>query len=219
MISKMDKFLFNNEFTGNDNGSFSIRFSKAGQKEYDEAFNSGYESGYQNGFQESQEHSYAEFQEHYRTSFIQNFIILNANIPELIQKQKEYGEEVLNSIVNLSSEIASKLIPTYVEKNGFDEIKTVIEKVCSPLTKPQEIILFLHPDNMKAFEEYIKTQNVVLAENFDVRAKDNLGLSDCILEWENGGAQRILSKIQADIENCLSPFIKEHSQQETDHVE
>ena len=122
---------------------------------------------------------------------------VDAKLSQLIQQDQIREEDKNRNITELSLKIAEKMIPSLAQKVAMEEIENMIKNCIDDRLNEPRIAVRLHPSLMPQLKENIDTicmergytgQVILLAE-------DNLQITDCRVEWADGGAERLFDQI------------------------
>jgi len=189
------KYTFDDDFENSTGGSLS---QKKLEEMRAEAFAQGQEAGRAevlDGLQQSCE------------SLLHNIVIATQN---LVARQDEQTALMHKEAANLAFAIMQKLAPAAVKKMPLAEIEILVERCLqsSPL-EPRLVIRVdeaLLPvlqekiEQMKAASGY-EGQIILISETMP-------HMSDCRVEWANGGVERDFNSLQATIEQAVQLFVE-----------
>lgn len=99
-----------------------------------------------------------------------------------------------------------KLLPTLEQVDNIPEVKKFLDDNFAQLSSQKSLSFFFHPDTAKQAAPFIEK----LAAHNDFEGKiaihkdDNLGLSDCRIEWKDGYAERNTAKLLEKLQELLN---------------
>jgi flagellar assembly protein FliH len=111
--------------------------------------------------------------------------------------------------VDLALAMVRKLHPALVERQGLAEIEAVLAQCLQSLKQEPRLVAYVHGTRMDALQE--KLGQISTANGFEGRvvliADDEMGESDCRVEWADGGVEREAGRIWRAIEAALTQYI------------
>jgi len=112
--------------------------------------------------------------------------------------------------LKVSQAVIKKLLPTYAQNHGVDEIINVVMKCLEPLRGEPRLILKVNPEMRDVIFEKVSK----IAEDFGfdgrvvVMPSSDIPAGDCKIDWSEGGAERnsetLWQEIDAIIEQNLT---------------
>ena len=127
----------------------------------------------------------------------------------LISRQAAYEALQQKETVNLAYSIVKKIMPVFIEKEGQKEIERILNIALRNHTKITELTVYTHPDIKRDLS--LRMDEVLKEYDFDTRMtfKDDntLDLSDCRVEWGDGGIARIVPNLWEEIEYQISEYL------------
>ena len=183
-MTKHAKYLFETRF--DDDGS-------APNPEVEAAFARGHEAGVQ-AAQTQSEQLVADA----ATQIVDRLSALEAVRTEL-------GMRMSHQAITVASDLVRKMMPALVERGGMAEIEAVLEDALKRLLDEPRVV-FRVPDAMldiiqprlaeMSGKAGYSGEVVLLADN-------QMGLSDCLVEWADGGAERNVERLWSEVEEIL----------------
>ncbi|MBE6459145.1 MAG: hypothetical protein E7010_05005 [Alphaproteobacteria bacterium] len=167
------------------------------QEELDNAVSAAEEKAYERGFN-------AAVSEHEKAEMVLLDSINNRLITILadVSTQNTVQEQ---SALQFAVSLVRKLLPGLEEKVAVKEVETFIRDNFKNFARESSLSFRFNPDIISAVAPKISQ----LAEKNDFEGKialhkdDSLGLSDCKIEWKNGGVERKTAHIISQVENLL----------------
>lgn len=127
---------------------------------------------------------------------------LLAHLERLIAAEDRREIENMAAATKLAMRVTHKLLPQMAERFSLPEIERVILASLEVRKDEQRIAVMLPVQHMEALKERI--DSLALERGFAGKliliADDNLGPSDCRVEWADGGAERMYERLFAQIE-------------------
>lgn len=173
-----------------------ITYSEA---EYQKAIDEAYQNGVTAGIQQTE----ATIAQQTALTLQQ----VDSKLTQLIQQDQQREAEKNRHITELSLKIAEKMIPSLAQKVALEEIENMIRNCIDDRLNEPRIAVRLHPTLMPQLKEKIDTisnergytgQIILLAE-------ENLQITDCRIEWADGGAERLFDQI---FQSLQTEFLK-----------
>lgn len=167
---------------------------------------------YENGFAAGKKEAIIEAAQ--RQELIQKEIIYNLQlcIEKYLSNQISFQADLSNLILDLSLSLFKKTFPVYAKKTGISEISSFIEIQLQKLKSLPELIITVHPDNLKDIQSMC--QKIVSDNNLkvqiSVKESSELELSDCIINWEHGYVEKKLNNILDTLSLAASDLTQNH---------
>ena len=114
-------------------------------------------------------------------------------------------EELSNQFKNFAKVLIEKLVPTMAAEQAEARLKMFLEENFSNFKNEAKLSFYFNPDIITKAQEIVAR----LAHKTDYEGKialhkdAKLGLSDCRVEWENGGVDVSLKQMQQEAEALL----------------
>lgn len=127
---------------------------------------------------------------------------LIGQLERLIAAEDRREIENMSAATKLAMRVTHKLLPQMAERFSLPEIERVILASLDVRKDEQRIAVMVPPQHMEALRARI--DRLALERGFAGKliliAEDNLGPSDCRVEWADGGAERLYERLFAQIE-------------------
>jgi flagellar assembly protein FliH len=111
--------------------------------------------------------------------------------------------------VELALAIVKKLHPALVERDGLAEIETVLRQCLESLKQEPRLVAYVHSARLDALQE--RLGQLSAASGFEGRVvligDEEMGQSDCRVEWADGGVEREAGRIWRTIEESLTRYL------------
>jgi flagellar assembly protein FliH len=111
--------------------------------------------------------------------------------------------------VDLALAIVRKLHPALVERQGLAEIEMVLGQCLESLKQEPRLVAYVHGSRLDALQE--RLAQLSASSGFDGRVvligNDEMGESDCRVEWADGGVEREAGRIWRAIEEVLAAYV------------
>lgn len=118
---------------------------------------------------------------------------------------EEYRAAVYErEVIALTETIFKSLFPAMTEREGLEEVKSVIAKVLANQPEQPSIIVELPEADAKELEAFFATQNIDPAK-VTFKSSPDLARASCRMSWKDGGALRDHAVIAAEILKTLRP--------------
>lgn len=226
-MSKPQKFLFDNFVIGEDNREvvevpvadtavFAVPENKNDEVEVElveespepevmtysedelaEKVKMAEERGYEQGFKAAQTDS---------EQIIQGILIdINNKLLSLITDASAAHQTSEKQFMQILKTVVARMIPTMAEENAVEIINSFIATNFKNFNDEPKLSFYLSPEVIKEVQEKI----VQLANHNDFEGKialhkdTSLGISDCRIEWENGGVERNLGNMLEKVDNLI----------------
>ncbi|MDP2204920.1 MAG: FliH/SctL family protein [Alphaproteobacteria bacterium] len=127
---------------------------------------------------------------------------LIAQMERLVAAEDRREIENMAAAARLALRVTHKLLPQMAERFSLAEIERVIISALDVRKDEQRIAVMVPVQHMEALKDRI--DRLALDRGFAGKmiliADDNLGPSDCRVEWADGGAERMYDRLSAQIE-------------------
>lgn len=111
--------------------------------------------------------------------------------------------------VDLALAIVRKLHPALIERQGLAEIESVLNQCLESLKQEPRLVAYVHSARLDALQERLTQLSV--SSGFEGRVvligDDEMGQSDCRVEWADGGVEREAGRIWRAIEEALNRYL------------
>ena len=140
----------------------------------------GYEAGYQKAKSEQLEEQNRLLSE------------INNRLMMLSADMSSQTKDVDNQVIALSRDVIHKLVPVLAKSQAEKLVKAFLEKNFAQFKNENKLAFYFHPQALSFVQEEIAR----LANIHDYEGKislhkdETMQLSDCRVEWENGGVER-----------------------------
>jgi flagellar assembly protein FliH len=198
-MSKHAKYLFDTTF--DEDGS-------APNPEVEAAFVRGHEAGLQAAQAQSEQMvAEAAVQIVERLSALENV-------------RTELGARMSRQAITVAADLVRKMMPALVERGGMAEIEAVLEDALKRMLDEPRVV-FRVPDAML---EIIQPRIAEMSgkANYSgevvLLADNQMGLSDCLVEWADGGAERNVERLWSEVEEVLNRTLDTHPDGASPHI-
>ncbi len=138
-------------------------------------------------------------------------LTIATRMDELASRQAEANDEALRNAVRVAQAVLKKILPAACETHGFEEVTRVVEDVVGHLLDEPRIIVRVAAGLIEAVQGRLEA--AAESHGFEgrvvVQADARLQPGDCRVEWTDGGAERdlarLLAEVDATIERSLAP--------------
>ena len=165
------------------------------QEELNSAVTSAEERGYEKGFKTA-----LDDKEKQQTELLEN---INNRLMTLLAEVGKQSQEVEQEALHFAVELVKKLFPSLEKQQATSEIQKFLQDNFSSFRHEESLSFSFNSQVIEDVAQKIGK----LAEKNDFEGKisihkdDNLGLSECRVEWKNGGVERsaknVLNKVEA----------------------
>jgi flagellar assembly protein FliH len=111
--------------------------------------------------------------------------------------------------VDLALAIVKKLHPALVERQGLAEIEAILGQCLESLKQEPRLVAYVHSARLDALQE--RLEQLSASKGFEGRVvligDDEMGQSDCRVEWADGGVEREAGRIWRTIEEALTRYV------------
>lgn len=145
---------------------------------------------------------------------------IEAQTAELLQQigaslQQFYGQfhalesQIKSDSINLAYSIASRLVPTLLDKQPEAEILNLISECIESNQIENSLTIRVNTAMEQHLAPHMGQLETSLGEgaNLKLIADDHVGIQDCQIEWSNGGAQRDWQAVNEQIETTINQWL------------
>jgi flagellar assembly protein FliH len=138
--------------------------------------------------------------------------LITQHVTDLFSQEEERVKIYETEAVKLSEAIFKQIFPVMNAQHGLEEIKAVIVDVLERHYENPSITITVPDEYLGDIDEFLKTRlDDALAKRITVNSNDKLGLSDCKVSWNNGGARRSATIMAENIKQQLQQMLAEQS--------
>lgn len=114
-----------------------------------------------------------------------------------------------NEAVLVTRTIFEKLFPALNEKEGLNEIESVIISVLEKQREQHDIVIEVHPDYTDSIDARLEKIKPTLSPHskITVAPAESLGPGDCQMRWNDGGAHRDITSLTEEIHRQLEHML------------
>lgn len=141
-------------------------------------------------------------------------------LPALLDQESERNRHYEIETLRLTEAILKKLFPLFSARHGLQELTNALEQILKQKAQnnPQNIEIFINPDQAIAIEEEIKA--LTLGESIHLTPSDKITSGNCQIRWKDGGADYSPNTISDEIYALLEKEIEENAiKSTTDPIE
>jgi len=134
--------------------------------------------------------------------------------------RSELGARMSRQAVEVASDLVRKMMPALVARGGMAEIEGVIEDALGRMLDEPRVV-FRVPDAMlDVLQPRIAEMSGKAGYSGDVvlLADDRMGLSDCLVEWADGGAERNVERLWSEVEEILTRTLEAQPDGASAHI-
>jgi flagellar assembly protein FliH len=176
---------------------------KFSREELDSAVKLAEEKGYEQGFQASANDMIAK----------QNILLeeLNNRLMAIFAAIDEQKTVLEADALKFALSLFHKMLPTLEKTAAEDEVRKFLSDNFANFAAQDNLSFSFNPETLPLIAKDLGR----LAEQNDYEGKiavhkdDGLGLSDCRVEWKNGGVERSVAKSLTKVENLIEGNIQE----------
>lgn len=186
---------------------------KAAEKAKEPSFNKKQlEEAKQEAFERGREQGHREALSNQEERIANSLDSMLEKLDHLISHQAVSEALQEKEAVAMSVAIIRKIMPNLIRNYGVEEIERIIKKALSNNVKIRDINVLANPDMIPALEERLThiIQEFGYEERVVFKEDRTLALSDCKVEWGNGGIARIVPDVWEEIEIQITNFLNGH---------
>jgi flagellar assembly protein FliH len=133
--------------------------------------------------------------------------------------RSELGARMSRQAIRIATDLVRKMMPAFAKRGGLKEIEAVLEDSLKRVLEEPRVV-FRVPDSMlDALQPRIVELSGKAGYSGEVvlLADDRMAVSDCLIEWADGGAERNVERLWGEFEEILSRALDAHSNGATKH--
>ncbi len=159
----------------------------------------------QQAFEDGKKEGLSATEETLTKQINETLALIDQKLVVAFQKQDLANEEMGHSAILVAKGICAKMLPALAERHAFDEVKRVIESVFSRLIEQPKTTISLHPSLKDAIDKRINELSTEKGYQGKIilNAVPSMKVSDCKVEWSNGGSERDTQIIWQDISDII----------------
>ena len=156
-------------------------------------------------FEDGRRHGYIEGAEAAGIHSTSAIDAMSKGLDQLAALQAEANAQIQKDAVRLAMAVLRRALPATAAKYAFDEVTHMVEEVVSHVLDEPRIIVRV----VEALVEPVRERmtEVALSHGFEgrvvVQADPRVELGDVRVEWTDGGAERDMGRLMADIEGIV----------------
>lgn len=194
------KFLFNLAFDDEVGCAYGER-EKAKPTYSQEQIDAARQESYESGFNAGQKAMMEDQQQRMNVLLAQ----IDQHIGHLALASVAEWQQQLVQMQQIALVIARKIMPTYVQRYGLEEIETIVARIVSEMGREPRLVIRV---SEAQFDEASKRINEITASQayagkVVILGDQELGESDCRVEWADGGIERDMRTIWEDIDRVM----------------
>ena len=174
------------------------------EEEVESARQQGFEAGRKEGLEANAEVITKQISE--------TLININETINSLFKAQENYNQELSHDANSLAISIFKKMMPALAKRHSFEEVDLVLNEAFEKFIEEPKITLIVHPDIANAIEERFGeiAKNRGYEGKIVIQTNENIGPSDCRIDWINGGTERNTTELWAEINSIIDQNLGEN---------
>lgn len=199
-VTQPKKFLFDLAFDSEVVGPAGEREKPKptySQEQIDAARQEAYESGFNAG-----QKAMMEDQQQYQNALLTK---IDQGIGHISQAMVAEWQRQLAQLQEIALVIARKIMPTYVERHGLDEIEKIVSKIVAEMAHEPRLVIRVNESQFEDAKTRIEAiaANKAYAGKLVILGDADLGPSDCRVEWADGGVERDLKTLWQEIDRVM----------------
>ncbi|MCG8510143.1 MAG: hypothetical protein MI741_13020 [Rhodospirillales bacterium] len=143
---------------------------------------------------------------------------MNGNFATLFDAQQTSIEEIRDQAVRLAGALAKKVLPTWSEREGLDEIERLATDLLGRLHSEPRLVFAVNDglcDPVKARLASI-VENRGIESSIEIIGDPAIAMGDCRVEWSDGGAERNTAKLIGEIDDIIARNTGEPADSQSD---
>jgi len=128
-----------------------------------------------------------------------------AQLSSLESLRGELGSRMTQQAVQIANDLVRKMMPAFVANGGLAEIEAVLSDALQRMLDEPRVVFRVPDATLDELQPRIAALSAKAGYTGDVVliADQHMGLSDCLVEWADGGAERNLDRLWLEIEEIF----------------
>lgn len=134
---------------------------------------------------------------------------LTSRLSEVDAGLQALSETAPRQAVAMALAVVRRILPDYVRREGTREIEALLKGCLRDLIDEPRLVLRVGESSFDAVNEILTplTTRAGFGGRVVMLADEDLGGSDCLIEWADGGAQRNLSRTWREIDETVTRIL------------
>jgi flagellar assembly protein FliH len=171
------------------------------QQQLEEARQQGYEQGRVAGAEEAASATEAEV-----ARLVDG---IAARLPSVDAAQADANEGLMHDGAAVAAAIMRKILPSYIARNGLDEVDALLEQCLRTLIDEPKIVVRVSAQHAEEVSARLAAAAAAgrFAGRFMVEGDGAMGPSDCHVSWQSGGLERKADEIWQQIDGAVEVYL------------
>ena len=130
---------------------------------------------------------------------------INNKLSDFFAVQDKFREELEQNFMKFNLAVLQKLLPNLSDEYAVEILNRFLEENFANFRTEPKLSFFFNPEIAPSMQQQIA--KLARIQDFEgkisLHKDSNLGLSDCRIEWENGGVGRSSDKLLEKVNNLL----------------
>lgn len=137
---------------------------------------------------------------------------INNKLSEFFAQQDKFRQELEQNFMNFNRVVLQKLLPNLSNEHAVEILNRFLEDNFANFRTEPKLSFFFNPEIAPSMQQQIaKLAHIQDFEGkISLHKDNNLALSDCRIEWENGGVGRSSDKLLEKVNNLLEENTSEN---------
>ncbi len=160
------------------------------------------QASFEQGMQAGQK-SMMEDQQQYMNALLTK---IDQNLTHVVSQGLTQWQDLLSQIQAIALVIMRKVMPNYVEQHGLGEVESIVGKVIAEVSREPRLVFRI---NEQMFDTISAKINAIAAQQayagkIVILGDPLIDVSDCRIEWADGGIERNVQLLWQSIERVMS---------------
>ncbi len=133
-----------------------------------------------------------------------------ARLQALAEETAAHEAERSRGAISIAGVALAKVLPALARRHGFAEIESLVTDCLSRLSEEPRLVVRVHDDNLDPLRHAI--DRIAAGSDFAGRvvllADSALAATDARVEWADGGVERDVQRITAEIDAIVAKFLE-----------
>ena len=137
---------------------------------------------------------------------------INNKLSEFFAEQDKFKQELEQNFMNFNRVVLQKFLPSLRDEYAVDILNRFLEENFANFRTEPKLSFFFNPEIAPSMQQQIAKLARIqdFEDKISLHKDTNLRLSDCRIEWENGGVGRSADKLLEKVNNLLEENTSEN---------
>ncbi len=164
------------------------------------------EAARREGFQQGCEQGFRDAQKTNEKMLLETAGKALAQVAEMFRIQESANAARAREAVEVAVTVVRKLFPSYCAQHGCGEIEGLVGGLLAHLESEPKVTVLVHASALELLAPLLaeRAAPLGLGDRLVVMAADGVAPGDCVVKWNNGGAERVTAETWQEIDRILA---------------